>query len=427
MQTAYLGRMVFPTPGESIEDGVIVVEDGRIVDVGRQIPAQADVVDLNALPGAQNSGVAILPGLINTHTHLEFSDLASPLGKAGMRFPDWIREVIKYRLATQGDSPAQQPDPQRFLHGLRECVRTGTTTLGDIAKPNTPWELLNANDAEMSDVDCSVTAFIEFLGLANDRPETAIAELESSVARLKRDAPSWKVGISPHAPYSTHWRLVEALCRHARAHALPVAMHLAESPEELEFMRSHTGPFQALLSDIGVWNPEGVPHGARPLDYLQQLADVPRSLVIHGNYLTSEEIEFIAGCGNHMSVVYCPRTHSYFQHADYPLAKMLNAGVNVVLGTDSRASTPDLDLMQEMRHVADKHPDISPESILHMATTGGALALGCADRTGALQPGKDADLAVFSLDDEHGGLAALLSSGAPCLATMTRGKLTTHG
>ncbi len=132
---------------------------------------------------------------------------------------------------------------------------------------------------------------------------------------------------------------------------VPVAMHLAESREELDLLRDGTGPFQDLLDERSMWDPQAIPLGSRPLDYLRMLADAPRALVIHGNYLDDEELAFLGANRERMSLVYCPRTHAYFFHPPYPLGRALAAGVHVALGTDSRASNPDLSLLEEMRFV----------------------------------------------------------------------------
>jgi cytosine/adenosine deaminase-related metal-dependent hydrolase len=150
------------------------------------------------------------------------------------------------------------------------------------------------------------------------------------------------------------------------------------------------------------------------------LADAPRALVIHGNYLDAEEREFLAGHADRMSLVFCPRTHAFFQHPPYPLAELLAAGIRVALGTDSRASNPDLDMLAEMRQVARMHPKVPPQSMLQMATLDGARALGRGDETGRITAGTSADLVALPLppgargsDDEL--LAALLHSNErPC-------------
>ena len=425
MPVAYRGRILISPPKPSIEDGVIVVNHGQIVQIGGEIPAGVSVVDLNEKNSSTSGGVAILPGLVNAHTHLEFSDLKAPLGEPGMPFPDWIRSVIQYRLNEQsGQRVEMREGRSRIQHGLDECIRSGTTTIGEISKPDAPWTS-DASTAPDVAPAASLTAFIELLGLGEDRSERATSELDAAQQRLRQQCPRWQMGVSPHAPYSTHWKLVQEMCRYSREHQLPLAMHLAESPEELELLRTHGGPFRQLLDEIGVWNSSAFQLGVTTMEYLQQLATAHRALVIHGNYLNEQEIAFVAKHKERMSVVYCPRTHTYFQHATHPLPRILSTGVNIALGTDSRASTPDLDMMAELRHVAKTHPSLSPEMILPMGTMAGAKALGMADHVGSLEIGKRADLAVFALPNEPNGdaLEALLNDSLPCVATVVAGKL----
>ena len=119
-------------------------------------------------------------------------------------------------------------------------------------------------------------------------------------------------------------------------------------------------------------------------------------LVIHGNYLADDEIAFIAARRSKMAVVYCSQTHAYFGHSTYPLAKMLESGAVVALGTDSRASNPDLNQLAEMREAFVRH-SIDPARIVEMGTINGAIALGRDHETGSIAPGKRADLAIVRL------------------------------
>jgi cytosine/adenosine deaminase-related metal-dependent hydrolase len=124
--------------------------------------------------------------------------------------------------------------------------------------------------------------------------------------------------------------------------------------------------------------------------------------VIHGNYLAADEIAYLAAQRERLSVVYCPRTHDYFGHDAYPLAPMLQADVRVAVGTDSRATNPDLNLFAELRHLSQQHPDVSPATILRMGTLSGAEALGIAFEYGSIKPGKRAELLVVPLSTTSG-------------------------
>jgi cytosine/adenosine deaminase-related metal-dependent hydrolase len=205
---------------------------------------------------------------------------------------------------------------------------------------------------------------------------------------------------------------------------LPLAVHLAESYEEMQLLREGAGPLRDLLESRGSFDERAFPGGKRPLDYLRLLARALRALVVHGNYLDDEEIAFLAGNAEKMALVYCPRTHAFFRHDRYPLEKMLAAGVTVALGTDSRASSPDLSLLAEMRFVAKQFPEIDRERVLALGTLDGARALGRANEIGSLEPGKIANLTVVALPDDAVGdpRHLLLESGGHVTQTWFRGQ-----
>ena len=353
---------------------------------------------------------AILPGLVNAHTHLEFSDLRTPLGEPGMRFPDWIRLVVQNRRS-HFSSPGLRRLLRRIEAGLSESRCSGVTALGEIA---------SQHSGQDGQIKTEVTEFIEFIGL---RPLDTLS-FSFFESLLFGGPDTIHYGISPHAPYSVHPNLMQMCVDLSVQWKCPLAHHLAESHDEIELLRDGTGQFVPLLEDLGAWDPEAIPRGSRPLDYLQMASKAHRALIVHGNYLDDEEIEFLAKNSATMSVVYCPRTHDYFRHDPYPLAKMLSAGANVALGTDSRASNPDLSILAEMRFAAKRHPLVSPERLLRMITADSARALGRDQEIGTITPGKFADLAILAApkyheDDPH---ELLLDPATRVVATVFRGR-----
>lgn len=371
---ALRARWVLPIDGPPIAGGYVAVADGLIVAVGPHDPHRGPVTDLG--------DVVLLPGLVNAHTHLEFSGLAKPLGTPGTSLPAWIRSVIADRGRGDRDAAAA------IAAGINESAAAGVVAIGEIA----------TSPAAMYDVPGAprLTLFQEAIGFSAGRVDSVSAEMERRI-----DAAGASAGVSPHAPYTVHQRLLTRLVDLAVARRLPIAMHLAESREELELLREGTGPFQELLADRSMWDEAAIPRGSRVLDYMRQLSRAERSLVIHGNYLDAEEIAFAASQRERMSVVYCPRTHAYFGHERYPLEAMLAAGVRVALGTDSRASNPDLDLLQEAKFVAAAFPALEPAEVLRMATLSAAEALGLEAAFGSLTPGKQAKFAVCRCDEMH--------------------------
>ncbi|MFL5330590.1 MAG: amidohydrolase family protein [Gemmataceae bacterium] len=192
-------------------------------------------------------------------------------------------------------------------------------------------------------------------------------------------------GLSPHAPYSFRFdRLVDI----ARFN-LPVAIHFAESLDEIDLIAEHDGEFVPFLEELGVWDTTGLPvldGGEHPL------AGAKNLLLIHGNYLPAD-----ASIPANATVVYCPRTHAAFGHPPHPFREWLKHGVNVALGTDSLATNPDLSILNEARFVFAAHPDLEPQTLLSMITKMGASALGFGDECGVIAPGFATDLCVVGL------------------------------
>jgi aminodeoxyfutalosine deaminase len=382
-------RWVLPIDSPPIAGGYVSIAEGRIAAIGSVDPGMGLVEDLG--------DVVLLPGLVNAHTHLEFSTLSQPLGVRGMSLPEWIRLVIGDRKRGDRDATAA------IAHGLGESLASGVTTIGEIA--TSP-----ASFYASATTTPTTVLFQEAIGFSAGRVDSVFGEVE----RRLDEAPS-PAGISPHAPYTVHPRLSERLVELAASRGAPVAVHLAESREELELLASGSGPFRELLEERSMWDAGAIAPGTRPLDYLRQLAKAPRSLVIHGNYLAADEIEFIAQHRERMSVVYCPRTHAYFNHLPYRLEAMREAGVRVVLGTDSRASNPDLSVLEEIRQVANSFANVSPGDALRMATLDAAEALGLAQELGSLTPGKRADIVAVRVElaDSDPGEAVVSATSSP--------------
>lgn len=401
---ALRARWVFPVDQAPIRDGVVTFGQGRLIAVGSRPESDVHVVDLGE--------VALLPGLVNAHTHLEFSDCPAPLAPSAASFAEWIGVVTRHRLERMERDPSAAG--RAIQQGLQEAASSGTTTLGEIATAG--WALRPPSAAAID-----VVAFREVIALSSERFGEMHAAIEQHLACAAHEP--WSAGISPHAPYTVHPELFCALVDKAAERALPVAMHLAESPDELDLLRDETGPLVEYLAARGFWVAGAIPRGTTPMNYLRKLADAPRALIVHGNYLSDDEIQFVAANRAQMSVVYCPRTHHFFGHQRHPLERLLAAGSTVALGTDSRASNPDLNLLAEMRLVAQRFPSIAPADVLKLGTLAGAQALGLQREVGSLTPGKWANLAVLPIEarepaDPH---ELIFAADASVSATLARG------
>ena len=245
--------------------------------------------------------------------------------------------------------------------------------------------------------DCLVTVFQEVLGADQNDYDQKATELANNKQSLNSNRIA--DAISPHAPYSVPPALLDRLINISQESDTAVAMHLAETIAERTFVEDRSGPFLEMLEQFGVWKPEMYAAEDSFLKILRTLSRAKRSLIVHGNYLNAQELDFISSVKQKMSIVFCPRTHLYFRHSDYPMEGILERGINLAVGTDSRASNPDLNLLEELREIRQRFPDLSPETILRMGTSNGATALGIADRLGILEQGRAGRFCFAKLSD----------------------------
>jgi cytosine/adenosine deaminase-related metal-dependent hydrolase len=364
-----------------IRDGAVVAHAGRIIAIGRAeeiARKHPDAVE-HSYPNA-----VILPGLINAHVHLELSDLTRPPQPATLA--DWLGQVVK-QSAPPGEA-GEQRIAQAVKAGVQQCLKFGVTSVGDISQRCTITRSL------LRGGPLRVTSYGEVLAMAARRsllePRLAVAADQSQ--RSER----LTIGISPHAPYSVEIPGYQRCLEEALKHDLPIATHLAESPAEAEFLSAQTGPLRDLWQRIGGWDnavprfPDGPIRMAHSLGYLAY----PKTLLAHVNHCDDDELKLLAA--GKASVVYCPRTHAYFGHPPHRWREMLARGINVAIGTDSCASSPDLNLVDDLRLLHQLAPDTPPDQLWQLATTRAARAIGYdSSAAGQLTIGAVADFTIF--------------------------------
>ena len=375
-------RWIIPITSPPIYGGWVRLVDGRIAEIGRG----------KAPTGAEDWGeFAILPRLVNSHTHLEFSALERPVGEPGISLARWIAMVVASRAQTTVAARQQAVD-----RGLRESWETGTLLAGEIT--TTPFSYPCGTEIPQ------LVTFAEVLGLTKSRADQRLSLAKQHLIQ------SSDAACSPHAPYSISQDAIEATIRMAQGLGRMVAMHVAESPEERELLANGTGPLAETLRSLGVWQAGAFPWGKDPFAKLiDQLARAKSVLLVHGNDLNEEELQHLTRHQN-VTVVYCPRTHHFFRFAKHPVAEMLAAGIRVAIGTDSRASNPDLNVWSDVQFLLLHRTDISPAEVLRMATKNGAEALGRA-RMGSIELDDHGELGcvhtqAVNLDQLYRDLAA---------------------
>ncbi|HYU91060.1 MAG TPA: amidohydrolase family protein [Gemmatimonadales bacterium] len=363
---------VHPVTAPPIEDGAVLVDDrGAIAAVGPHTLVPTP-------PGARAlefPQAGLVPGLVNTHTHLELTHLAGndPEGE----FAGWIRALRALKDATTAQEFSQAAE-----QGVRDAWAAGVTCVADTGSTGAPLEAL-------ARLGGRGIYYQEVFGPDPAQCAASMTGLEQAVARLSRLASSHlRLGISPHAPYTVSERLYRAVDDLARGAGLPVAMHLAESRAETQLVREGSGPFADALRARGIQ----VARVARsPVQYLAQLGVLDRAtacLCIHCVQVDQEDVVLLKRAG--VSIAHCPRSNRAHGHGTAPLAAFRRAGLRVGLGTDSVVSVGDSSLWAEAAAAG-----FEGEDALRMLTIEGARALGLEREIGSLEVGKEADLAIF--------------------------------
>jgi aminodeoxyfutalosine deaminase len=398
-------RHVLPSVAEPIENGWVRIERGRVAGVGRGQPA-GPVHDLG--------DAIILPGLVNAHTHLEFSDLDRPL-PAGGGLPAWIERVVamrRSRAASGTDESARLA--AAIASGLKQSSAAGVTAIGEIATAAHPMAAASGP---------LVRVFRETLGLSSVAMHAARSSLRRDLDRMSTEGTC--IGISPHAPYSVAEPLGREVVGEAVRRRLPVMMHLAESRDEAELLATGGGAFRMLLEQLGAWQPDSPPRLLPLADWITLLAKAPRGVVVHGTFLAEDQaaLSRLARHRDRLCVVVCPRTTLALSGRLPPVEAFRAAGIRVAIGTDSRASNPDLSVLAECRALV-AGGVVNPREALAMATQHGAWALGFERSCGMLAPGRSADLTILRPSSRHADPSeAVLDPATQIAATFRRGRV----
>lgn len=364
------------------------------------IVPRPEACDILSLPEA-----AVLPGLVNVHTHLELSALSGPVECP--TFFDWIRFIR---------SSKEETDLGEFssgaMRGLRHCWRFGVTTVADTGDTGAAVEAL-------STMGGSGVVYQEVFGPHPDQSDGAMARLRDQFAGLQEVAgPRVKLGVSPHAPYSVSSSLFAQVAEFAGS-TIPVAMHLAESEAESQLVRSGDGPFAEMWRDRGI---PSIVRAQSPVEFVRRTGILETGpLVIHAIRVDQKDVETLASTGCRIAA--CPVSNRAHGHGDPPITLWLENGVEVGVGTDSVVSVGDLDLFREIDAFQSIHAG-KPSDALDLMTRKGAQVLGLEDQLGALQPGFWADLCMVEIGpgEDEPEAAVMRRGSAGILRTYVGGR-----
>lgn len=373
-------KWIIPVSSPPIEDGVIIIREGRIAFIGEK--GGCPDIYCDEIIDCQQQ--IVMPGLINPHTHLALSGLKGRI-RQGLGFTDWIREVVSYTREM-----SQEDVISSVKMGIDELVSAGTTTIGDISRSGYSLKILKESGLRG-------IVYKEVIGFNRSQREEEMESLRVCIESLSSNG---KVifGVSPHSPYTLSQELLKESYSFAVKRDYPVAIHIAETVSESEFIEKGTGEIRDLMIEFGLWDKGWYPPGDSPVRYLNNIGVLKGIMGIHLNHVDDHDLDLLKE--NEVSVIFCPGSNQWFgRDIRYSLPGFLERGINVALATDSLASNWNINLFLEMRRTNILFPQLDYHLIIEMCTINGAKALNMENQIGDLSIGKYADMVIIDLPD----------------------------
>ncbi|MBQ9067947.1 MAG: amidohydrolase family protein [Eggerthellaceae bacterium] len=385
---------VLPITAEPIDKGAVLVKDNKIADIG---PVASMLIRYPNEEVRDFGQAAILPGFVNVHTHLEYTAMRGIVHD--VPYATWL--LLVNNAATK--MTPQDLEASALMGGL-EGIASGTTCMADITP--TGWAL-----SALQDLGLRGVIYREVGAKDRQRVNYAMNLAKSDIARWQDlvDADRIAVGIAPAALYACHPSIFQSIAEYA-GDEVPVAMHLAGSMEEYKFIRNGTSAFSvdALADARGyVEIPPWLPTGATPVNYALNwdAFEVGNMLAIHCVHVSDDDITKLYE--HDVAIGVCPRCNAQLGMGNPPLEEYLRLGMRVGLGTDSPAAIDSTDMFLEMhtgmlvQRSLNSNYFLTAQTMLEMATIGGARALRMDDRIGSLEVGKLADVIAVDMSTSH--------------------------
>lgn len=390
--TTYRAAWVLPIAQPAIRGGFVEIRRDVISAVGAGRASHA--VDLG--------DVALLPALVNAHTHLELTYLRGAIASTDS-FLSWIRSLMAARR--KHADPHEHAIVDAARAGIREAWATGTGLIADVSNTLITIPLLEESKLPAARV------FYELLGFNAADPDGRVRAARSEIDRVRPFSGRVHVSLAAHAPYSVSPRLLAAIRKDLDARPADIStVHVAESRDEMEFMTRGEGGWRDFLKELGVWTDAWRPPATSPVKYLADVAFLDsRVLAVHGVQCSAEDLARLKTLG--ATLVACPRSNRYVGVGDPPLEAFYSAGVSLTFGTDSLASVEDLNLFAELAAARRIGPRIPADRLLQSATLQGARALGFDRQFGSIEPGKRAALIAVDVPADVDDVEEYLVSG----------------
>jgi cytosine/adenosine deaminase-related metal-dependent hydrolase len=398
----FAAGLLVPVSAPAVRDGAVLVRGGRIAAVGTLDDVGREKPDANVRYFPRDTIVA---GAVNAHAHLGFRSYDAPEGGT---FSGWLAKLIERFPEKEAWTAEAARD------SAREAIEAGTTFLAE----SSPYgECL----PQLAGSGLAGRVYAEFFPHELGTPEEAVEFILNKVRSLREGLPERvSAEVSVHSPYTVDPESSRLAARRTREEGWRLAIHLSESPEEVEFVRDGTGGLANIFAR-NEWGGVGV----SPVRYAESVELLaPETIAAHlATGVSGEDIEVLARTG--VAAAHCPRSNDYLGCGVSPVPQMRERGVRVGMGTDGLWSSPSMNLFEETLFALKQYGFDGPTG-LRLATLEGARALSIERETGSLEVGKWADLAVIEIlpDEENperevleaaagGGVVATVVGGDP--------------
>ena len=412
MLTLHTADLVVPVSSPPIPHGAVVVDGETIVAVGslEEMGSAHPSAEVTMWEGT------LVPGLVNAHTHLQYTSFTEVGAGRHASYVHWSEAFVQEYDLRRGEDWAVTARA-----GVEQGLRAGVTAYGDVV---TDVEAMTA----LPESGVAGVAYLEIIGVPFDRWEEEVKERVTAILTSTPTSEVFRVGLSPHTPYTVDEPVLIDAADLARRLGVRLHVHLAEVDSEDAYYRTGTGPLVERIT-LRVGRPWTVVarggSGMGAAEYARECGLLGSdSHMAHGVYLDREGRDILDRSGTYVAL--CPRSNLTVGADPPPIADYLREGRRIAVGTDSLGSSQSLDLLEDVSLLAElaakggyTEPDLE-DRLLHVATMGGAAALGLDQVIGSLEPGKRADFAAFAV----GSVADLVSEGSgTCVGTVVAGSL----
>jgi len=356
---------IFPADAPPLKRGIISInEHGEIIDLtdtGGMLP---EISNLEFYDGI------ITPGFINTHTHLELSNLKGTIHQ---------RKGLIHFLKLVGEQHDIETSGAFMQKADTEMLHNGIVAAGDISNTNLSFPIKAKSKIKYF-------TFIEVLGI---KDSIAIERFPHGVNLWQQlESLSLPGSITPHAPYSISDMLWKMIVDFSKTHNLTWSVHNQENINENQLFLNKTGEFVEFLNgfseEFSNWQPKGVSSLNFCRQYYEHIAKV---LLVHNTFTSAEDLELISPLKEKITLVLCPNSNLYIEGRLPNINLLRNAGFRIALGTDSLASNTTLSILEEMKTIQNHFPQISIQELIDWGTINGATALGFHNQLGSLKKG----------------------------------------